>query len=183
MRLPGKLLVLMVAGLMGGLSACRQEKVDLAAVLALARGQLVNADRTEADVDELLSVASGRPVSVSLAYLGCTGGAPRMAQLQAAADSVVGGNVLHIVLDAIDEPSRYADIVRDVTGADARQLDLNRLRIVFVKNSESWPKQVNQATKGIADAMGMRYARDSFVETVRAIGLFDETGTFIGIRY
>ncbi|KAB0678117.1 hypothetical protein [Aureimonas leprariae] len=164
-------------------SGCEQRRPDLAEALAPARGHLEDGTGGAASVDELLAAARGRPVSVSFAYVGCSGRTPRLERLRQAEGAVAGGDVFHIVLNVVDGPSRYADVVRDLTGEAPERLDPNALRILFVEKGERWPVEPSAAAEGVMAAMGLRYGRERFIETVSGIGLFDRDGRFAGLRY
>lgn len=165
------------------LGGCKDEPVSLADALAPARGQIVDERGNDVSVDDLLAAAHDRPASVSFAYIGCGGQTPRMARLQKAAEGAAGGEALHIVLDAVDEPKRYPEVVRDILGADEDRADPKALRIVFIRKGERWPQETSGAIDGVMNAMGLRFGKDRHIETVTGIGLFDENGAFLGIRY
>jgi hypothetical protein len=171
-----------IAMSMSALSACEDRGVDLTEALAPARGHVVDGEGRDADIGAVLDAARGRPVSVSFAYVGCNRRVPRLERLRSA-EAGVGGDVFHIVLNAVDEPTRYPDVVQDLTGEAASRLDPNRLRILFVRKGDLWPQRPSEAVEGVMNAIGFRYGRDRFVETVSGIGLFDASGRFAGIRY
>jgi hypothetical protein len=178
-----RIAVLAAALLPLALGACSAEPVSLADVLDAARGEVAGADGRPADVGDLLAAARGRPVSVSFAYVGCGGRTPRIERLRGAAGGDAAGDTLHIVLNAVDAPARYADLVRDLTGRDALGADADAVRVVFVRRGDLEPREPNPTVEAVMAAMGMRYGRERFVESVNGIGLFDRNGAFLGIRY
>lgn len=177
--LPRLIAVLALLALLG---ACRNEAPSLAGALEPARGRVVEPDGRSVDLDALLAAARDRPVSVSFAYVGCGGRTPRMAQIRAAT-AAAGGDVLHVVLNAVDEPTRYEALVRDLLGDEAARPDPRTLRVLFVRKGADWPQVPDATVEGVMSAMGLRYGTDRLIETVRGIGLFDDTGAFRGIRF
>ena len=169
-------------GLAGALAGCTPARVTLRDVLGPARGAMADRHGRDVDVDGLLSAARNRPVTLTFGYIGCGGRVPLIGRIRSAAGTA-GQPCLDLVFDAIDEPDRYAELVRDIMGDGGGVFDEDATRVVFIRKDELWPRQGNKAVEAMLHRMGVRFGRESFLQTIKQTGLFDDTGELKGTRF
>ncbi len=165
------------------LTGCAGKRVSLHDVLNPARGCLADRNGADMAVDDLLSAAKAKYVSLSFGYIGCGGRVPLLGRIRSAVAGAIGEPSLNIIFDAIDEPDRYPDVARDTLGEWAGNREPEYVRIAFVKKDELWPRQSNKAVQDMMQAMHVRFAAGSFLQTILQTGLFMRDGTFKGIHY
>jgi hypothetical protein len=165
------------------LNGCAPNRVTLQGVLEPARGCIAYRHFEDIDVDEVLSAARDKYATVSFGYIGCGGRVPLLSRIRSAVAGAIGKPSFHMVFDAVDEPDRYDDVIRDIIGDRAGARDPEYLRVAFVKKDDYWPRQSNKAVQNILQAMHVRYGDHSYLQTISETGLFGKDGTFRGIHY
>lgn len=157
-------------------------RAHLRDVLSLAQGQIEDNSRVDVNVDALLSSAAGRYVTISFAYIGCSGGVPRIKRIQAAVNGTADDQALHLIFDAIDAPHRYPEVLRDITDGEGESFDPRTFKIIFIKKDGLWARQNNKTVRSMLYAMDAPYDEESYLQTINVIRLFDKRGEVLPIR-
>ena len=165
------------------LNGCVSNRVTLQEVLELTRGCIADRQGNDIDVDELLATARDKYVTLSFGYIGCGGRVPLLSRIRSAVAGAIGHPALYMIFDAVDEPDRYDDVIRDIIGSRSGAHNPEYLRVAFVKKDDYWPRQSNRAVQNILQAMHVRYGEKSYLQTISETGLFTKDGTFRGIHY
>ena len=171
------------AGLGVETSACSKPTVTLAEVLTPARRRLLDGRGRRLEVDDLLAAAAGQTASLTFGYVGCGGPVSLLSRVEVAAARIGQHPAFNLVLDVVDEPSRYAAVVRDVIGNQEGRSDGPKFEIGFVEKDDLWPRQGSRTAQAILAKVGQPMRNDAFIQDIRHTALFDGNGRFIQIRF
>lgn len=164
------------------LAGCGRPHATLQQVFTPATDKLVDGAGKEIEVGTLLASLAGRTVTVSFGYLGCGGSTPRIKFIKRAIPKVDGIVPYHVVIDAVDDVSRFPEVERDILGP-ALECDAADTRLIFVKR-DSWAvRQNNRTVYQMLQAMSARYGEDSYLQSIRWVALFTPDGVLDGLYW
>jgi len=177
-----RLLLVSAVGSALSLTGCEHPRPTLEQVLAPARGELIDRAGEQVEIGTLLASTAGRAVTVSFGYIGCGGRVPRIDLIRAATRNAASIEPYNLVLDAIDDVSRFPELERDIMGPAAGS-GAAGTRIMFVR-PDSWSmRQNNRTVHRMLQVMNARYGENSYLQSIKSVALFNPDGNFKGLYW